>query len=197
MESWQMKRPAVCWDQAMQVPPLLGESIAAGDFVLAEWMLHRHFSDDEAWYVLEGSLGFVRGDDRLEAPAGSIRSCSRNPQDFPQVWLAKSGVFAASALLHGHVCRGTFFWHRARSASRSKPLPRAVGGSRRFTGKVDESATGSVNFWSDTFVVGSREGYFGMRSQKFSQIAGRTVEGLLNLVSGPGSFPLAPSTERE
>ena len=39
--------------------------------------------------------------------------------------------------------------HRARSASRSKPLPRAVGGSRRFTGKVDESATGSVNFCVD------------------------------------------------
>src|SRR3954464_13611740 len=38
------------------------------------------------------------------------------------------------------------FLHRARSASRSKPLPRAVGGSRRFTGKVDKSATGSVNF---------------------------------------------------
>jgi hypothetical protein len=40
--------------------------------------------------------------------------------------------------------------HRARSASRSKQLPRAVGGSRRFTGDVDKSATGSVNFfWSN------------------------------------------------
>jgi len=37
--------------------------------------------------------------------------------------------------------------HRARSASRSKQLPRAVGGSRRFTGDVDKSATGSVNFF--------------------------------------------------
>jgi hypothetical protein len=35
--------------------------------------------------------------------------------------------------------------HRARSASRSKPLPVAVGGSRRPAGTVDESATGSVN----------------------------------------------------
>ena len=33
--------------------------------------LHLHHSDDEAWYVLEGTLGFVRGDERLEAPAGS------------------------------------------------------------------------------------------------------------------------------
>jgi mannose-6-phosphate isomerase-like protein (cupin superfamily) len=28
-------------------------------------------SDDEAWYVLEGTLGFVRGDERLVAAAGS------------------------------------------------------------------------------------------------------------------------------
>jgi mannose-6-phosphate isomerase-like protein (cupin superfamily) len=66
------------------VPPLFGESTAAGDLVLVEWVddgessaerpiapLHRHRRDDEAWYVLEGTLGFVRGDDRLEAPTGS------------------------------------------------------------------------------------------------------------------------------
>ena len=33
--------------------------------------LHRHLADDEAWYVLEGTLGFIRGDERLEAPAGA------------------------------------------------------------------------------------------------------------------------------
>jgi Cupin domain len=68
----------------MTVPPLLGSSVEGGDFVLAEWVddgessaarpvapLHRHLGDDEAWYVLEGMLGFVRGDERLEAPAGS------------------------------------------------------------------------------------------------------------------------------
>src|SRR5919204_4673465 len=67
----------------MTVPPLLGASLEGADFVLAEWVddgessaarpvapLHRHFGDDEAWYVLEGTLGFVRGDERLEAPAG-------------------------------------------------------------------------------------------------------------------------------
>src|SRR5205823_3299883 len=66
------------------VPPLLGSSIGEGDFVLAEWVddgessatrpvapLHRHLADDEAWYVLEGTLGFIRGDERLVAPAGS------------------------------------------------------------------------------------------------------------------------------
>jgi uncharacterized RmlC-like cupin family protein len=68
----------------MTVPPLLGSSIDGNDFVLAEWVddgdssaarpvapLHRHLRDDEAWYVLEGTLGFVRGDERLEAPPGS------------------------------------------------------------------------------------------------------------------------------
>ncbi len=39
--------------------------------------------------------------------------------------------------------------HRARSVSRPKLLPRAVGASRRFVGLVDESATGSVNFCPD------------------------------------------------
>ena len=68
----------------MLVPPLQGSQITGGDFVLAEWVdggessaerpvapLHRHLNDDEAWYVLEGTLGFVRGDERLEAPAGA------------------------------------------------------------------------------------------------------------------------------
>jgi len=66
------------------VPPLLGLTIEGTDFVIGEWVdrgessagrpiapLHRHLADDEAWYVLEGTLGFIRGDERLEAPAGS------------------------------------------------------------------------------------------------------------------------------
>jgi Cupin domain len=68
----------------MIVPPLLGSLLEGSDFVLGEWTddgessaarpvapLHRHLGDDEAWYVLEGTLGFVCGDERLEAPAGS------------------------------------------------------------------------------------------------------------------------------
>jgi hypothetical protein len=66
------------------VPPLLGSSLAGTDFTIAEWIddgessaarpiapRHVHFADDEAWYVLEGTLGFSRGDELLEAPAGS------------------------------------------------------------------------------------------------------------------------------
>jgi mannose-6-phosphate isomerase-like protein (cupin superfamily) len=50
-------------------------------FVLVEWNaevgkdwiapLHVHHSDDEAWYVLDGSLGFRLGDDEITAPSGS------------------------------------------------------------------------------------------------------------------------------
>ncbi len=37
-----------------------------------EWIapLHLHRNDDEAWYVLEGTLGFRVGDDHIEAEAG-------------------------------------------------------------------------------------------------------------------------------
>ena len=44
--------------------------------------------------------------------------------------------------------------HRARSASRSKRFAGTVGGSRKFLGAVDESATGSVSFLSG--VAGAR-----------------------------------------
>ncbi|HEX4678164.1 MAG TPA: cupin domain-containing protein [Gaiellaceae bacterium] len=66
------------------VPPLQGSSIAGTDFTIAEWVddgessadrpiapAHVHFEDDEAWYVLEGALGFRRGGEHLEAPAGA------------------------------------------------------------------------------------------------------------------------------
>jgi mannose-6-phosphate isomerase-like protein (cupin superfamily) len=33
--------------------------------------LHLHRSEDEAWYVLEGTLGFQFGDREFDAPAGS------------------------------------------------------------------------------------------------------------------------------
>jgi mannose-6-phosphate isomerase-like protein (cupin superfamily) len=56
-----------------------------GDFVVAEWSepapppgppmpiapLHVHHEDDEAWFVLEGTLGFRLGDEESAATAGS------------------------------------------------------------------------------------------------------------------------------
>lgn len=58
---------------------------AGGSFVIGEWTeegappgpprlvapLHIHHRDDEAWYVLEGTLRFRLGDEEVEAPAGS------------------------------------------------------------------------------------------------------------------------------
>jgi len=50
------------------------------DLVLAEWTsrgaegfiapLHVHHEDDEAWYVLDGRLGFQVGDEQREVAAG-------------------------------------------------------------------------------------------------------------------------------
>lgn len=68
----------------MRVPPLQGGQLDGEDFVLAEWVdngetsaefpiapLHSHDGDDEAWYVLEGTLGIRCGDEVLEVPAGA------------------------------------------------------------------------------------------------------------------------------
>ena len=67
----------------VHVEPLAGNAIgSAGDaFVVVEWTaelrdewiapLHVHHSDDEAWYVLSGTLGFRLGDEEVEAQAGS------------------------------------------------------------------------------------------------------------------------------
>lgn len=62
---------------------LAGGRLNAGDFVVAEWKdrgetsrerpiapLHVHHADDEAWYVLEGRLGFLLGADAREAGPG-------------------------------------------------------------------------------------------------------------------------------
>jgi len=68
-------------------PPLAGHTLGAidDDFVVAEWQdpggppgpprliapLHLHHRDDEAWYVLEGSLLVQVGNQVIEARAGS------------------------------------------------------------------------------------------------------------------------------
>jgi hypothetical protein len=101
-----------------------------------------------------------------KAGAGAARPAlapGKYPQTSPQaaaktveMWTiccAQNARFSQRQALSGPGRRVRLFLHRARSASRSKQLPRAVGGSRRFTGDVDESATGSVNFfWSFTGV---------------------------------------------
>lgn len=70
--------------------PLRGQVLGRddGQFVLGDWMdqggpasppappryiapLHVHRTEDEAWYVLEGTLRFRLGDEEVEAPAGA------------------------------------------------------------------------------------------------------------------------------
>ena len=67
--------------------PLKGQQIGLNDssFLIAEWAdpgapegppryiapFHVHYADDEAWYILEGTLAFRLGDQEVLAPAGS------------------------------------------------------------------------------------------------------------------------------
>jgi mannose-6-phosphate isomerase-like protein (cupin superfamily) len=69
----------------MLFSPLAGRSAWSdtASFVLVEWTdeggtsrerpiapLHVHHADDECWYVLDGKLGFLVGDEELEAGPG-------------------------------------------------------------------------------------------------------------------------------
>jgi mannose-6-phosphate isomerase-like protein (cupin superfamily) len=74
-------------DSPINAPPLAGSVLGqiGSDFVIAEWKdaggppgpprwiapLHLHRNDDEAWYVLEGTLCVRVGTDVVEAKAGS------------------------------------------------------------------------------------------------------------------------------
>jgi mannose-6-phosphate isomerase-like protein (cupin superfamily) len=74
-------------------PPLLGNLLGSdnSDFVIAEWQdpgappgpprwiapLHLHRNDDEAWYVLQGTLCVKRGDEVVELRAGSAALVAR------------------------------------------------------------------------------------------------------------------------
>jgi len=69
--------------------------IVCDSFVVAEWTdpgthpgrpiagLHLHRSDDEAWIVLEGRLGFRVGDDEREIGAGESLLVTRGT---PHTW---------------------------------------------------------------------------------------------------------------
>ena len=68
---------------SVYVENLAGKAIGSSgdDFVIVQWTaevgdhwiapLHVHRGDDEAWYVLSGTLGFRLGDDEIEASPGS------------------------------------------------------------------------------------------------------------------------------
>jgi quercetin dioxygenase-like cupin family protein len=69
----------------MRAEPLAGSAVGLGgeDFVLVQWTaevgnhwiapLHVHHEDDEAWYVLQGRLGFRLGEATFEVgPGGAV-----------------------------------------------------------------------------------------------------------------------------
>src|SRR6202007_298821 len=96
-------------------PPTIAATLAGrvlgspeNAFVVAEWRdpgalpgpprfiapLHLHHHDDEAWYILEGTLRVQRGDEIVEAKAGSgvfvprgIKHTYWNPTDQPTRYL--------------------------------------------------------------------------------------------------------------
>jgi hypothetical protein len=80
------------------------------------------------------------------------------PVEMWTICCAQNARFSRREVLSPPGRRDRLLLHRARSASRSKQLPRAVGGSRRFTGDVDKSATGSVNFFGPVFGACSTNG---------------------------------------
>ncbi|HMB24008.1 MAG TPA: hypothetical protein VKP08_14295, partial [Anaerolineales bacterium] len=68
-----MKEPIIV--SANQREPQSPISAVGGSFDIYEWSgsgpeyLHVHYSDDEAWHVLEGTLTFKFKDKVVEAPA--------------------------------------------------------------------------------------------------------------------------------
>ena len=109
----------------MSTLPLAGRTLGAtdGSFLLAEWTagpggdepprtiapLHVHFEDDEAWYVLDGTLRFRLGDDEIEAGAGTAVFAPRgvahtfwNPSPEPARYLLvmTANVYALIEELH-------------------------------------------------------------------------------------------------
>jgi hypothetical protein len=83
---------------------------------------------------------------RLDFPQTSPQAVA-NTVEMWTICCAQNARFSRGQALSGPGPRVRLLLHRARSASRSKQLAGAVGGSRKFPGDVDESATGSVNFF--------------------------------------------------
>ena len=94
----------------MVVAPLAGQIIGLDEsqFVIAEWRapvvpaglppfiapFHVHYADDEAWYILEGTLAFRLGDQKVEASVGTAVFAPRgvphtywNPHAIPARYL--------------------------------------------------------------------------------------------------------------
>jgi hypothetical protein len=119
-------------------PPLAGQTLGSinNDFVAAEWRdpggppgpprliapVHLHRSDDEAWYVLEGSLHVKVGDQIVEAAAGSgVLVPKGTPHTY---WNAGAGPTRYLLIMTANIYRLIQAIHAI--PDRSAPLLRAV-----------------------------------------------------------------------
>jgi mannose-6-phosphate isomerase-like protein (cupin superfamily) len=92
----------------MRAEPLAGTVLGGwgDDFVIAQWTaevgnhwiapLHVHHEDDEAWYVLQGRLGFRLGDEAFEVGPGSAVMARRGT---PHTWRNAGDVEAEFLLV--------------------------------------------------------------------------------------------------
>jgi mannose-6-phosphate isomerase-like protein (cupin superfamily) len=120
----------------MEPPPLSGSRIQCDDFVIAEWQdagetsaerpiapLHVHYADDEAWYVLEGLLGFQRGDERIEASAGTAVAVPRGtPHTY---WNAQAELTRYLIVMTPRIAALVDALHEPAAAGRADELFRA------------------------------------------------------------------------
>ena len=100
--------------------------------------------------ALSARLSYIRG---LRLGAAGLGSNPGGETSRPAVGRFSKEVVAncevpAAGCLQRRPPPRRFLLRRARSASRSKPGRAAVRGSGTSAGVVDESATGSANFWS-------------------------------------------------
>jgi mannose-6-phosphate isomerase-like protein (cupin superfamily) len=112
--------------KGVPAPPLAGSVIgsATDNFVIAEWQdpggppgppryiapLHLHRNDDEAWYVLEGTLCVQNGDQVIEARAGSAVLVKRGtphtywnpgPSGLRYLLIMTANTYALIQAIHG------------------------------------------------------------------------------------------------
>jgi len=114
------------------VSPLAGQVIGLPNsaFVIAEWAdpgapagpprliapYHVHYMDDEAWYILEGTLAFQLGDQHVQASAGTAVFA---PRGVPHTYWNPSPTPARYLLIMTPTIRGLI--NELHTSSQSDP----------------------------------------------------------------------------
>jgi mannose-6-phosphate isomerase-like protein (cupin superfamily) len=134
----------------MIAAPLTGQVIGLHNsaFVMAEWAdpgapegpprliapYHVHYTDDEAWYVMEGTLAFQLGDQQVQASAGTAVFV---PRGVPHTYWNPSSTQARYLLIMTPTIRelinALHNVHSTRPGSTTSALSPLQLGSRSFT----------------------------------------------------------------